>query len=318
MTLKTRLTSMMESFNGPHDLARPAPETPLSERAAAGEFRSAGTVPMYGYEAQYFTDGKQFFWLYDNRRNYTVSRAEGEGPEFSVRSGNALERKNIQKAAKGAKLYKSLRDVEAAAADTLKAMAMGENETATDELSEAGIQKSSWPEFIKHATVGLAYLGSKFDFSVEEMVDAIKRNGVDTKKLFTDRKLAGGTSRLRMTKLDKNGKESGVSELAKVGKVFRFGDFFIVYNEKDSNSVVAYGIPAGVAEALTAETTTVTESDDEVPGIAELADWLEGLAADIPEALDELKRGRVGRTTAQVVGTVVRSRDEEWYQDLFR
>lgn len=50
----------------------------------------------------------------------------------------------------------------------------------------------------------------------------------------------------------------------------------------------------------------------------ELTNWLETVADDIPGIVADLNRGKVNRDCANLVGAMLRTRDEDWYTALFR
>ena len=115
-------------------------------------------------------------------------------------------------------------------------------DVALDILNEAATaKKSSWKVFISELEQGLAFLGSKFNSSVEEGVEATKR--VKASNLYADRILNSGKSRLAMDKLDKKGNVTGSSNLYKSGVVYKYGDFFILYDAKDGDNIMIYGVP---------------------------------------------------------------------------
>ena len=95
------------------------------------------------------------------------------------------------------------------------------------------LKKSSWKELISALESGCMYYGSSFNSSPEEV--AAKIDSVKIIPFEADRKLDSGKSSLKLKRPD--GK---TSTLSKTGVVFKYGDFFINYNEKDGNNVVVY------------------------------------------------------------------------------
>jgi len=93
------------------------------------------------------------------------------------------------------------------------------------------LKKSSWKEFVGYSA--LMYMGSMFDGTLEDVAKRIE--AYDEPEFEVNRTYVRG-----VTDIQFRTENDTISHLSKVGRVYTYGNYFLIHNEAMDNNIVIY------------------------------------------------------------------------------
>ena len=109
---------------------------------------------------------------------------------------------------------------------------MGLADKILESMNEA-LTKSKWAELLKALESGVMYYGSGFNQDPEKV--AKKIDSMKMEKFSPDRKLVSGKNSLKLEKPD-----GSTSSLLKKGVVYKYKNFYLVYDKSDGSNLIVY------------------------------------------------------------------------------